>query len=57
VIKRDWKLVAQETPKDQPVIFVNHYQLDNRLDNWYEATDRLKNYNTQFSICGHGHRK
>ena len=44
------------TPKSQPLIFVNHYPLDNSLDNWYEATDRLKNYNTQFAICGHGHR-
>jgi outer membrane protein assembly factor BamB/predicted phosphodiesterase len=48
--------VLAETPKDQPVIFINHYPLDNSLDNWYEATDRLKNYNTQFAICGHGHR-
>ncbi|MDX1753593.1 MAG: PQQ-binding-like beta-propeller repeat protein [Salinimicrobium sediminis] len=48
--------VLAETPEDQPIIFVNHYPLDNSLDNWYEATDRLKNYNTQFAICGHGHR-
>ncbi|WZL90442.1 PQQ-binding-like beta-propeller repeat protein [Salinimicrobium sp. 3283s] len=48
--------VLEETPKDQPIIFVNHYPLDNSLDNWYEAIDRLKNYNTQFAICGHGHR-
>lgn len=48
--------VLASTPKDQRIIFVNHYPLDNSLDNWYEATDRLKNYNTQFSICGHGHR-
>ena len=48
--------VLAETPKDQPIIYINHYPLDNSLDNWYEATDRLKNYNTQFAICGHGHR-
>lgn len=48
--------VLAKTPKDQPIIFVNHYPIDNSLDNWYEVTDRLKNYNTQFAICGHGHR-
>ena len=48
--------VLEETPKEQPIIFINHYPLDNSLDNWYEATERLKKYNTQFAICGHGHR-
>ena len=48
--------VLAETPKEQPIIFINHYPLDNSLDNWYDATDRLKQYNTQFAICGHGHR-
>lgn len=47
--------VLAKTPKDQPVIFLNHYPLDNGLDNWYEITDRLKDYNTQLAICGHGH--
>lgn len=48
--------VLAETPKEQPIIFINHYPLDNSQDNWYDATDRLKRYNTQFAICGHGHR-
>lgn len=48
--------VLKKTPKDQPVIFVNHYPIDNSLDNWFEITERLKEYNTQFAICGHGHR-
>ncbi|GAB3647521.1 PQQ-binding-like beta-propeller repeat protein [Echinicola sediminis] len=48
--------VLAATPKDQRIINVNHYPLDNSLDNWFELTDRLKEYNTQFSICGHGHR-
>jgi outer membrane protein assembly factor BamB/predicted phosphodiesterase len=47
--------VLAATPKTQPIIFVNHYPLDNGLDNWYDALGRLKKYNTQFSICGHGH--
>ncbi|WP_207432003.1 PQQ-binding-like beta-propeller repeat protein [Sabulibacter ruber] len=48
--------VLAKTPKTQPIVFVNHYPLDNGLDNWYDAIDRLKKYNTQFSICGHGHQ-
>jgi outer membrane protein assembly factor BamB/predicted MPP superfamily phosphohydrolase len=41
--------------KDQPLIFLNHYPIDNGLDNWYEITDRLRNYNTWAILCGHGH--
>jgi outer membrane protein assembly factor BamB len=47
--------LLSKTPKDQPVIFTNHYPLDNGLDNWYEVIDRLKKYNTVLAICGHGH--
>jgi len=39
----------------QPVIFFNHYPIDNGLDNWYEITDRLRHYNTWAILCGHGH--
>lgn len=39
----------------QPVIFLNHYPIDNGLDNWYEITDRLKHHNTWAILCGHGH--
>lgn len=39
----------------QPVIFLNHYPIDNGLDNWYEITDRLRLYNTWAILCGHGH--
>ena len=47
--------LLKATPKDMPIIFANHYPLDNSLDNWYEATDRLKKHNIQYAICGHGH--
>lgn len=40
---------------NQPVVFLNHYPIDEGLDNWYEITDRLKNYNTWAVLCGHGH--
>jgi len=39
----------------QPVIFLNHYPIDNSLDNWYEITNRLKSFNTWAILCGHGH--
>ncbi|MBV9987177.1 MAG: PQQ-binding-like beta-propeller repeat protein [Chitinophagaceae bacterium] len=39
----------------KPVIFLNHYPIDNALDNWYEAIDRLKLHNTLAILCGHGH--
>jgi outer membrane protein assembly factor BamB len=44
------------TPPDMPLIFLNHYPMDNGLDNWYEITDRLREYNTIAILCGHGHR-
>jgi outer membrane protein assembly factor BamB/predicted phosphodiesterase len=39
----------------QPVIFLNHYPIDEQLDNWYEITDRLHQVNTLAILCGHGH--
>jgi outer membrane protein assembly factor BamB/predicted phosphodiesterase len=48
--------VLEATPKDMPLIFLNHYPVDNGLDNWYEVTDRLKGYNIISILCGHGHR-
>jgi calcineurin-like phosphoesterase family protein len=41
--------------KNEPVIFLNHYPLDNGLDNWYEVIDLLKQKNTVLALCGHGH--
>jgi outer membrane protein assembly factor BamB len=38
-----------------PLIMVNHYPLDNSLDNWYELTDRIRVKNTWLALCGHGH--
>mgnify|MGYP000990965035 CR=1 FL=1 len=45
----------KKVKKDQPVIFLNHYPIDNGLDNWYEITDRLRKHNTWAILCGHGH--
>jgi outer membrane protein assembly factor BamB/predicted phosphodiesterase len=48
--------VLASTSKEMPLIFLNHYPIDNALDNWYEITDRLRPYNTIAILCGHGHR-
>ena len=45
----------KKIPADKPIIFFNHYPLDNSLDNWYEITDRLKSKNILMGLCGHGH--
>ena len=37
------------------IISVNHYPLDNGLNNWYELTGRLKQLDTRLALCGHGH--
>ncbi|MGF1922722.1 MAG: PQQ-binding-like beta-propeller repeat protein, partial [Bacteroidia bacterium] len=47
--------VLKKTPKSMPIVFLNHYPIDNSLDNWYEVTDRLKTRNIQYIINGHGH--
>ena len=47
--------LLKKTPASLPVIFLNHYPVDNSLDNWYEAIDRLKQNNTIAILCGHGH--
>jgi outer membrane protein assembly factor BamB len=47
-------LVSVKDPY-HPIIFINHYPLDESLDNWYELTDLLRKQNTIAVICGHGH--
>ncbi|WP_461790136.1 outer membrane protein assembly factor BamB family protein [Pedobacter sp.] len=47
--------LLNKTPKSMPIVYINHYPLDNSLDNWYEAVDKLKSKNIQYAICGHGH--
>ena len=41
---------------NQPIIFINHYPLDNSLSNWYKIIDMLKTRNIQADLLGHGHR-
>ena len=42
--------------KNQPIIFITHYPIDNGIDNWFVVLDLLKKYNTQAALCGHIHR-
>ena len=42
--------------KEKRIFFVTHYPINNEIDNWYEVLDRMKNYNTQAFLFGHGHR-
>jgi outer membrane protein assembly factor BamB/predicted phosphohydrolase len=49
--------VLAKTPRnDKPLFFITHYPLDSSIDNWYQVTERLKLYNTQAVLVGHGHR-
>jgi len=42
--------------KNQPVVFITHYPLDDGIANWFVVLDLLKKYNTQVVLCGHVHR-
>jgi outer membrane protein assembly factor BamB/predicted MPP superfamily phosphohydrolase len=48
--------VLKNLPNPQiPIVFVNHYPLDNSLSNYYLIIDMLKTRNIQVSLLGHGH--
>lgn len=38
-----------------PAIFINHYPLDDGLDNWYDVIGRIKQLDIIAALCGHGH--
>ncbi len=48
-------VLAEDAQDRRPIIFINHYPQDSSLNNWFEAIDRLKEYNIQLALCGHGH--
>jgi outer membrane protein assembly factor BamB len=50
------KKILDTTSATMPVIFLNHYPLDNQMDNWYEVIDMFKKKNTILFLCGHGHQ-
>ena len=45
----------EQTDKETPIVFVNHYPMDNSLNNWFEVMDAFKPYNVKVMLCGHGH--
>ncbi|HBG80842.1 MAG: PQQ-binding-like beta-propeller repeat protein [Petrimonas sp.] len=45
----------KKTDKNTPLICVNHYPMDNSLNNWFEVMDAYRPYNVQLMLCGHGH--
>ncbi len=47
--------VLQHTDVKQPIIFVNHYPLDESLSNWDKVVSMLKTRNVQATLLGHGH--
>jgi outer membrane protein assembly factor BamB/predicted phosphodiesterase len=47
--------LLKATPRNMPLVFLNHYPIDNGLDNWYEVTERLKGYTILAVLCGHIH--
>lgn len=49
------KNILDTTAANMPVIFLNHYPMDNQMDNWYEVIDMFKKRNTVLFLCGHGH--
>jgi len=49
------KNILDTTNANMPVIFLNHYPMDNQMDNWYEVTELFKTRNTILFLCGHGH--
>lgn len=42
--------------KNQPIVFVNHYPLDESLANSSLVIEKLKTRNIQATLLGHGHR-
>lgn len=49
------KTLSALPDKHIPIIFCTHYPLDSGLDNWYDVTNILRQYNTKVTLCGHGH--
>ncbi len=48
--------VVEDLDNEKPVLYFNHYPLDESLANWYLVTEELKKVNIQASLGGHHHR-
>lgn len=49
-------VLAAMPDKNQPLFFVTHYPVDSSISNWFVMLDKVKKYNTQAILHGHGHR-
>ncbi|OFY38962.1 MAG: hypothetical protein A2X18_05600 [Bacteroidetes bacterium GWF2_40_14] len=47
--------ITKALPKDKPVIFINHYPLDDAMLNYKNVLDLIARTNIQVALCGHGH--
>ncbi len=47
--------LVEEADPEQPVIFINHYPMDDSMLNYFQVIDLLKKTNVQLIMCGHGH--
>ena len=45
----------EHTSKDMPINYINHYPMDDGLNNWFEVMDSIRPYNVKLLLCGHGH--
>ena len=45
----------QSLEKGKPVIFLNHYPLDNGMSNWFEVRRELLRLDCRYAIAGHTH--
>ena len=49
------EMLKKMPDRNQPVVFMTHYPVDDGIANWFVVLDLLKKYNTQVILCGHGH--
>jgi len=47
--------LTKSIPPATPVVFINHYPLDEGMLNYTTVLDYLSRVNVQFAMCGHGH--
>jgi len=47
--------ILNQIPPGNEIIFYVHHPLDGDVDNWFEATNRLREYNIKAVLVGHGH--
>ena len=47
--------ILKQTSTTKEIIFYIHHALDGDVDNWFEVTNLLANYNVKSIFIGHGH--